>query len=182
MTAHALEIAEKESLQAGMNTVLTKPIRLNEITNVLNEFLPNSQSTLIQSSDNPNTAKTTLEEAALFELEKYPLLDVENGISLLGSASALKELLLIMINDSIPEDHKYLLQAYSKKDWEQVAKLAHKMKGGAMYCGTIRLQIACLNLEKHRSKGYAHIHDALFKQLNTVIDLTKEAIRNWIKT
>ena len=69
-------------------------------------------------------------------MEQFSLLDVNNGISNLGSYSLLKELLELMIHRAIPGDIKDIQQVYKEKNWEQIEKLAHKIKSGALYCGT----------------------------------------------
>lgn len=109
-------------------------------------------------------------EAELFQLESYPLLDVDNGIQCLGNESLLNELLGQMINEHFPETILTLKQAYTNNDWIIIEKTTHKMKGGAVYCGTIRLKYACQYLERYQKTGHTQHLNALYLQLEKVVE------------
>jgi CheY-like chemotaxis protein len=46
LTAHALESAKPESLQAGMNELITKPIRYEALPHLFDEFISSRQDTV----------------------------------------------------------------------------------------------------------------------------------------
>ncbi|CDZ77574.1 Aerobic respiration control sensor protein ArcB [Legionella massiliensis] len=179
LTAQALIEIEQECLQLGMNKVVTKPLYLETMQMLIKEFiLPNQQSQKGAAGslgrDLPDT------EEQLFELNKYPLLDTEQGIKNLGGDAVLKDLLELMIDEAIPEDEELLQNAYADKDWEQIENLAHKMKSGALYCGTTRMQYACQYLERYRKAGYFALLEPLYQQLIQVVDETKVYLKDWL--
>lgn len=180
LTAHAVESVEKDSIGCGMNKIITKPIQLKILQDIMVDFFPESSSH--KKSDN-NVSQFILEgePLALFNSAEYPLLDIEDGISNLGDKEQLKELLLFFINDILPNEQIAIRKAHSIGDWEAIENLAHKMKSNALYCGTKRLKFACQHLEQHRKKGHSHLQQALFEQFDTVITETKNAIHQWMR-
>lgn len=183
LTAHGLTEAENESLNAGMNQVLSKPIKLAVLESVLFRFLPQlfnkapvmePEKTLL-GEDLPDT------EAKLFVVDSYPLLDCKEGISNLGSEMVLKDLLNSMISEEIPPTLKRLEEAYTRADWALIEKLAHHFKSAALYCGTIRLKYACQYIERYYKAGHRELLDKLYQQLIKVIHETEEYIRHWLQ-
>ncbi|MBA2650865.1 MAG: Hpt domain-containing protein [Tatlockia sp.] len=122
--------------------------------------------------DLPNT------EEQLFELEQFPLLDVAIGLETLGSEATLFEILRGMI-DLISEQKEELQQAHAAGDWEGVEQLAHKIKGGAEYPGTVRMKYACQYLERYRKAGHSTSLEKLYQQLICVLDDTQQSIEAW---
>jgi PAS domain S-box-containing protein len=178
LTAHGLQEAGSPGMRAGMNKILQKPIRPETMQMLIEEFI-NLKDPIIENApiglglDLPNT------EAQLFQLEAYPLLDTVNGIQCLGSEAVLKELLSQMINE-FPKDEIALKEAYSEKDWILIEKIAHKIKGGAVYCGTIKLKYACQYVERYQKAGHTRQLNKLYLQLLHVIAETKGAIGDWL--
>lgn len=120
-------------------------------------------------------------EAELFELNQFSVLDTQHAIELLGSPAVFKEMLTLMLNEQIPNDLPELKKAYKNKDWNSIEAISHKMKAGALYCGTIQLQIACQYLERYRKAGHAQSLTPLYKQLLKVIDATQAAIQAYLR-
>lgn len=110
------------------------------------------------------------------------MLDIDAGLANLGDASILHELLNIMTKQELPTELSEIQAAYTELDWDKIEKLAHKMKSGALYCGTIRLKLACQYLERYRKAGYTKLLNELYFQLIRVANETKQSINNWIST
>ena len=117
--------------------------------------------------DNLSQAKVTLgkdlptTETELFNLHPFPLLDTQHALTLLGSHTVLKEMLMLMLNEQIPNDLPALKKAYKNKNWDSIEAISHKMKASALYCGTIQLQMACQYLERYRKAGHKKLLNAL---------------------
>lgn len=107
LTAHALNTAEKENLQAGMNKVLAKPIQLNILQDVLSQFITSERKTTL-NQDKPLSLGLDLpdKEEELFLLDQFPLLDTVLGINNLGDEAILQELLEMMVAHELPEELK----------------------------------------------------------------------------
>ncbi len=178
LTAQTLTEVEQQCLQIGMNKVINKPIYFSTMQELVKQFLFHDNSESIQKNklgrDLPET------EAQLFELEQFPLLNAEVGYKNFGNPTIFKELLQLMISEAIPEDEIFLKQAYSEKNWAEVENIAHKMKSGALYCSTIRMQYACQYLERYHEAGHSILLEKLYQQLLEVVKETKIYVEDWL--
>ena len=179
LTAHVLGESEYVCLQAGMNKVLVKPLYLETMKALVKEFIePNDLNKYEEGGklgrDLPDT------EAQLFALDQFALLDIEVGTKNLGNEAVLKELLQLMISQAIPEDLTEIQKVHAEKNWDQVENLAHKMKSGALYCGTIKMQYACQYLERYRKAGHFNLLERLYQQLIQVVNETKSYVEKWL--
>ena len=80
----------------------------------------------------------------------------------------------------LPNDLKELDALHDASDWESIEKLAHRMKGGLVYCGTNRLVHACQYLERYRKAGHSKSLEGLYQQLRQVAAHTMDAIHAWL--
>lgn len=179
LTAHAMDVAELESLKAGMNKVMTKPIRLDKLQSLIHEFVMTRKNSMhIQ----PLGLDLPTYEAELFQLNTHPLLTIEDGMEGLGDMAILKELLGLMTNEAIPEDRKAIQDAYAQQDWNKIEALVHKIKSGALYCGTTRLKYACQYLERYLKAGHTKLLEKLYQQFSVTVEQTQQAIDEWLAT
>ncbi len=182
LTGHAAEMAEQDCLQAGMNKVLTKPLSLETLQALLAVFM--QQPAQKASPDIKMMARNDLpaEKASLLRLEKFPLLDIELAKEQLGGHFTILINSLAMLVETIPQDKAAIIQAHNCGDWEAVEKLAHRMKGGAVYCGASRMMFACQYLERYRkAEGDGELLPKLYEQLLPVLDATEQTIRSWLE-
>lgn len=179
LTAHLLGDTETESLAAGMNRVLVKPVYLETIQQLVNDFLHRAKV-------EENTAQLmdalvlTDDEKKLFALESFALLDIEKGIKNLTDIKVLRELLTLMVSQAIPDDQAIIEKAYADKNWLLIQNIAHKMKSGALYCGTTKMQYACQYFERYVKTGETKLREALFQQLMRVLDETRRYVEVWL--
>ena len=175
LTAQTLTEAERITLGSGMNKMLVKPLRFELLQDVLREFIP---------------AKSTLANADFAEgdilaeqLTQFPLLDTETGITNLGSEETLREILQLLIAE-IPRDRQVMEKAYSQKDPRQLKQLVHKLKSGALYSGTIRLQQICQSLEnslKEDESQFSKKSVQLYQSLLIALDATTQTVQEWLE-
>lgn len=171
LTAHAVADVEKECRQAGMNQVITKPLR----SNMLQELLARYSNSKFQIH---NLAAAKLEPTIQFN--EYPLFDSTHGINNLGSEGALKKILNLLIEENTKDLIK-TAQAWEKQDLIEIHKLTHKMKSSALYCGTLRMRHACEALEQHLQHHPETYPHALYQQLLHVHQETIGAIQDWLQ-
>ncbi|KTD25385.1 sensory box sensor histidine kinase/response regulator [Legionella lansingensis] len=174
LTAHALTGPGTEYVASGLDKVYAKPINLKTMQTILTTFVSTQDVSFLPESP----LDTTTEH---FKLEHYPLIDEEKGVSLLGSRSALQELLTAMLTDALPVDEGAIKKAYVQSNWDAVENLAHKMKSGAIYCGAVRMQHACQNLVHCCREGRKDEIEQLYQQLIQVVDETKKEIAAWLE-
>lgn len=186
LTAHARHEAEQECLKAGMNKMLCKPVTVQLIRDIIEEFVPDSldpppEDAVKGETDGKLGFGLPNQECQLFDLEKFPLLDIESGLSTMGNEATLKELLKLMVDSAINEDETAVIKAYKAGNWQLVADLAHKMKGGAIYCGTIRMRYACQYLERYQKEKHSDCLEKLYQQLICVLMDTKKCVQHWLE-
>ncbi len=177
LTAHAVDAVKKECVVAGMSKVIIKPIKINVLHHLIDEFIKpktdplSSKLPLYLGSDLPAS------EDELFKLDSYPVLEEKNEIA---DEASLKELLQLMIMEALPQDLKTMDTAYAQKNWEQVEHIAKKIKTEALYCGAIRLKFACQYLELCTKPEPIHLVDALYKQFCATVTETILRIQDWL--
>ncbi|RMX18765.1 response regulator [Legionella jordanis] len=179
LTAHIGEENKKRCIDAGMNAVITKPLTAKYCTDIVDSFIPGrKQEELKQEPAFPSSVSE--ENSTLFNLKDFPILDIEKGIDTTGSESMLVEMLSIMITESLPNDLESLKKAHEADDWYTVQRIAHKIKGGAVYVGTVKIKMACQYLEGYWKTGQRDLLLPLYQQAVTVISESLEEIKRWL--
>jgi two-component system aerobic respiration control sensor histidine kinase ArcB len=75
-----------------------------------------------------------------------------------------KEIFRLLLQ-SFEEEHLKIENARKNNDWETVAKIAHKQRGSASYCGIERFQQACSHLEDYIKSGATELREKLLNQM-----------------
>ncbi|WP_162264004.1 Hpt domain-containing protein, partial [Legionella quinlivanii] len=150
-------------------------------SDIVTAFIPGRQSPDPRAGNAAYRADLPEEEAHLFQLNEFPLLDVEEGLKTTGTQSQLADMLAFMVKDSLPQDFSLMQKAHDEGNWEKTQQLAHKIKGGAVYVGATRIKIACQYLERYWKAGQSDLLEPLYQQAITVIKDSTEAINDWIK-
>lgn len=172
LTAHLDEENKQRCIEAGMNAVLAKPLVKEKAEDILNAFVPYRKQPL-------NTAKHGLAEIQpdLFKIEGN-IIDFELAKRMLNGKEELVHDMLNLLVNSLPEEQIKLQEHYTKEEWPAIQGIAHKLKGGASYCGTIRLKEACSQLEEAIKKGSKEIRALLYQQLLSEFAILTETVRN----
>ncbi len=118
------------------------------------------------------------QEEQLFALEPFPLIDINEGLRIVGDRKLLLQMLTFLSRKSLPEDLIILNNAYRLNNWPEIEEIAHKIKGGAVYVGAMRLKIACQYLEHYRKTGERDLLEPLYQQVLTVITDTVERLHH----
>lgn len=183
LTGHAVEQAGPECLAAGINKVLRKPATREQIKALLTEQLDNRNQ---EPSITPRVLNGLLgidlpdTEEELFQMEKYPLFDKDRIFEIIGN----EEMVLAMLQEmvmAIPNDKAEIKAAHDARDWDKIERLAHRTKGGASFCGTLRMQYACQFLERYRKAGHSKSLEKLYLQVIEVLDDTRGYLEDWLK-
>lgn len=181
LTGHAREAAYNECIASGMDNVYTKPANVDLINTIISTYLSNASLAPINQAPLPlSICKTELPptESELFQLERFVLLDREEGIKSCGDNEVLfEEMLHLMVSQEIPVDLEQMKLAFAKQDFETVEKLAHKIKGGGVYLGLVRLKYACQYVERYWKSGERALFEPLFNQAIEVIETTCQEIK-----
>jgi len=189
LTAHAEDKIKQACLQAGMNQAFTKPMTPTTLDFIKTTYLVSlmSASSTSDTYENPANGLKKLgldlpdREEDLFNLDAFCLLDIDDAQASMGNDNTLlKTILKSMIEEELPEDIRDLDNAHSAGDWDAIEKMTHRMKGGLVYCGTLKLIHACQYLERYQKAGHTKLIEPLYQQLLTVVADTTVAIRKWL--
>jgi PAS domain S-box-containing protein len=182
LSAHTTAKSRQEALDVGMNLVLEKPLNEFKIGQILYHSLPNGDATTHETALQRiclNESSLAQQEADLLKLEVYPILDERIGLEAVG-VEMLKKLLSFLINETIPIELVNLENAYNNNDWDAIQKIAHKLKGSALYCGTIRMNYASQYLERYCLLKHNSLLLALYQQLISVLNDTRQCINDYL--
>ncbi len=188
LTGHDAAKIKNHCLNAGLNDTFTKPLTPEALEKIKFIYFSSAQSTSLPVDKTPSpktikkhSADLPETEEELFTLDAFPLLDTSSALASMGNdAALLNKTLKFMMEQELPNDIKALKMAYVLGEWENIEKIAHRMKGGLVYCGAFKLVHACQYLERYHKTGQVKFLEPLYKQLNEVIDETKNAISQWL--
>lgn len=178
LTAHVGEENKQRCIESGMNAVISKPLSKKNCSNILDSFIPAKLKEKKSISDHPRSDLSTKEGA--LELATFPILDIEEGVKALGSEDTLCEMLKFLLEQSLPEDLSVLKEAHNSGDWEKTKSLAHKIKGGVVYVGAVRIKMVCQHLERCKTEQ-RDVLESLYQQFLDVTDESIIEIKKWIK-
>lgn len=185
LTGHARDTAYNECIASGMNDVYTKPANIKLIQTLIETYSTNHS---LPSTESVNTVYEAIEtelpaaEEQLFQLKHYELLHIEEGITNCGGNESLfRDMLTLMVSKEIPSDLEQMKLAFSQKDYSAIEKLTHKIKGGSVYLGLIRMKYACQYVERYWKTGKRELFEALYHQAVSTIEETITYIDGWLQ-
>ncbi|BAN35886.1 integral membrane sensor hybrid histidine kinase [Sulfuricella denitrificans skB26] len=145
LTANALSGDRERYLAAGMDDYLEKPLTEEALRKAIEKWclLPP-----LGVQDAGKKEEWTVEE--YFPDSPHsdlPIIDAELGMERAGGCRQDWLASLRMQLAELPSCLDSFETAYSAADLEKVEELAHRLRGGALYCGISALEIAALRLE-----------------------------------
>ncbi|OTG71969.1 hybrid sensor histidine kinase/response regulator [Acinetobacter sp. ANC 4169] len=174
LTAHALADEKQKLLQVGMDDYVTKPIQMEQITQILTHW----------TSESFKKAKS-VEQSILIEALDPTILDWQQSLQLAANKEDLALDLLKMLTDSFPTELDEMQQLIEMEDFPQLEHVLHRLYGATRYVGAPSLQEVTggfeqfvSSLRKERRKAdEAFIQETLqrFDQLQSVIQQVEQA-------
>jgi polar amino acid transport system substrate-binding protein len=151
MTAHAMAGDEENSLAAGMNDHITKPIDPVQLFTTLQKWIQPSKKPLKAEQTEPTAAKPAAEEkTADTEILPDTLLgfDLTAGLARLMGNQALYRKLLVDFGSKYSAAADDIRRALNDRDFDQIHRLVHNLKGLAGNLAAIDLHAAAVAMEK----------------------------------
>ncbi len=182
LTAHAGDENKQRCIEAGMNAVLTKPLTAKSCTDILEAFIPGYHQHPQSPKETSYPLELPTQDESLFDLSSFPILDSEEGTKTTGTIEVLAQMLQFMIQESLPSDVQLMRQAHDVANWDKTQQLAHKIKGGAVYVGTVKMKMACQYLERYWKSGQRDLLEPLYQQTVSVIEQSIQEINHWLKS
>ena len=138
LSAHVETEARNAAFKSGMDDYLTKPIQMEELNNVLNQWLgmrdilrqsdgslrQSADDSLLQTADGSNQSKNS-------PFRHLSIVSLDEVMERLNNNEKLLNKLLEKYYDTYCEHFKLIQEAYDAQDYQQVSELAHKIKGAS---------------------------------------------------
>jgi signal transduction histidine kinase/DNA-binding response OmpR family regulator len=146
MTAHAMKGDREKCIQAGMSDYIAKPIRPEDLAEVLERWLP-GVARVASPAPAPGSPET-LSPAEDREVSDREIFDVSVlRKRLMGDEELIKTVIEAFLND-IPCQIEKLCSSIVAKDASQAERLAHRIKGAAGNVAAMGLQKVAHELEQ----------------------------------
>jgi two-component system, OmpR family, aerobic respiration control sensor histidine kinase ArcB len=172
LTAHIDAESKRRCLAAGMDAVFAKPLNLEVASELLSAFIPAYQGV--------STQEVTAQEESKKPEGSIPVLDYARALQVLGTEKLVKEVLGLMVK-GLDEDKEKLIQYHQEQNWQEIRALAHKWRGGALYCGAVRLEQVCSQLENALRKTESLTEaEVIYQQLLQEVAATKDAAMHYL--
>ncbi len=166
LTAHADNQNQQQCLDVAMNAVISKPLTRERAQGILDTFILTRQQHEEYAGHHEDLGET--------ETHGEKIVDFEYAKKLFGNNEGAVREMLNMLVDSLPHEMKKLEAAYQHENWEAIRAIAHKLKGGASYCGTHALKLACNDLENYiRSGATVQLTELYQRLLSEMLTLQK---------
>ncbi|HVT62510.1 MAG TPA: Hpt domain-containing protein [Legionellaceae bacterium] len=122
-------------------------------------------------------------EQYFFNLQSFTLFDIALGLKNMHASPVLfKEIVTTLLQQDFPAEKKALIEAHTHLNWNNVEKLAHKLKSGSIYMGLRQLQQACQYFEEYYHSGQQTLLEPLYQQILSTLNASQHALEDWINT
>jgi CheY-like chemotaxis protein/HPt (histidine-containing phosphotransfer) domain-containing protein len=175
VTANAMSGEKEHCLQCGMDDLLSKPFRLEQLRSLLEKWLPLVQETTTAEADSAHSesaAKANVHVAA-----QFPVWDAEVLPRMLGDKPALHRQLLDKYLIDAQERVTTILDAAQEGDMLKISRTAHALKSLARVVGVMQLGEVSQELEALGKAPDAQGCQLVVNGLQAVFDLGADEIR-----
>lgn len=139
LTARTMKFEKEQCFDAGMDAFIAKPVRVEQLKQILNQFLPSSE---VENHD--ARVETPSEEDLKKHFDREQML-----LTVSQDMDWFKELLETFL-EKFPEQMADLRNNIRKTDQKEIRRLSHSIKGLALNMGMQELSDIAKRLE-HRS-------------------------------
>lgn len=184
LTAAAMAEDQQLALESGMNDHLSKPIDPQQLYQVLSQWLPKSAQPI--KSDEANQSSSVGMSNVQAKPTVPQLMDVNQGLSLLGGNQTLYKKLVQQFVEQIHLEFSPLVQKMSdlesgnrSQNYEEAQKLAHALKVVSGNLALTRLSLIATDLDRQLKVKQPPTPE-LIEAFKNCLDQTSNAIQEWV--
>jgi HPt (histidine-containing phosphotransfer) domain-containing protein len=171
MTANAMQGDREKALEAGMDDYVAKPVRSEELDEILNRWVSDERET-----PEPEVPLVAQADDSTSQDSEDPLdEEVLAGLRELGDAELLAELVEVFFED-VPPRLAALREATESGDAESVERVAHTLKGSCGNMGAWRMAQICAELQDTGASGDLARAPELLEQLEAEFGRVRPAL------
>lgn len=100
------------------------------------------------------------------ELNDMPVIDWNLSMKLAGNKADIAEEMLKLFVSHLPQDISLIKQYHKSKDYLELQRLLHRLRGALCYCGLPRLKTVIIQLETELKNNIMTNLASLFCQLD----------------
>jgi CheY-like chemotaxis protein len=168
MTAHALEGERDRCLGAGMDDYLSKPVRLEELDQILRRWSPDARA----FAENRHTAPGA---------DGDPPVDLARLLDVAGDAAEVQDLVGIYLRQ-MEEDVERLNIALEAGAADEVARIAHRCVGGSTTCGMTGVTAPLQKLERMGKEGRLKGASGLSMKVTEELERAAAFLQEYVST
>lgn len=172
LTANALSGDRERYLAAGMDDYLEKPLTEEALRKTIEKWVP--LTSVCAQSAGKKEEWSVEEDFPASPHSDLPIIDAGLGMERAGGCRQSWLASLRMQLAELPSCLDAFQSAYSASDLEKVEALAHRLRGGALYCGISALEIAAMRLEvacRNRAPDIADKLTLLQREAESLLEL-----------
>jgi len=177
VTANAMQGDREKCLQAGMDDYLSKPIRPEELSNILAKWLPKIDN---RSSSTPKPLKASSKPSPHDSSSEVINQDTLEELEIMGGREFLQSMIHRFVEDAL-ECVTRIEQALDNQDLTQIQEAAHGLKGISRNMGAEALAQMALNLENACQKGEGAFLSSMPDTLQDVFQKTRQQLEEALK-
>lgn len=175
LTAHAHDAVKSECFNSGMQDVLNKPMSLEMLKNLVVSYCQINQDMNLSES-----VLQELEDLNYRSFEKYLLFNSDKILSKLHSKEVFREMVILFLEQDLLSNVEVSTHAFEQGHYSFLQEVVHKIHGGAIYCGTERLQKASETLEKILMTEQEINIKSFFPVWNYMMHQTIQQLQRWL--
>jgi CheY-like chemotaxis protein/HPt (histidine-containing phosphotransfer) domain-containing protein len=166
LTAHAMKGDRERCLAAGVDGYASKPIRMKELQDVIDELTQSERSSQVPEPTSDSEADVIDEPALLAGID--------------GNRQILREIVRLFLGD-FPQRLAEIKQAINRGDGEALARAAHTLKGSAGNFAAKTVFAAAQNMEAIGKSGDLGVAKQAFLTLEAELALLAARLRKMTK-